>query len=215
MAGATEPSSPAPPKPAPRPHAPSPASETKRRRRHAAHTALAANPDVRQQVLDYCRAHRGEWQGSTKVATAIGIRPATSIAAFKALTAEGELEHNERGGAYSKYRLPEDALDGLAAAGRDEGPADDAERHGNAAAGNGSRPSPRVAKSIARAEREKDTADEDERPETDARVLDSLLHGDGAGTMTEHLEADPAAGICRAGRRNGNVVYTAVDGAIA
>lgn len=92
--------------------------------------------------------------------------------------------------------------------------------------------SSRTAKSIQRAEVEAAEAAANSvrngRSPAAERILESMLHGDGAGTTTElalrldlprrdvaaaiaELEDDETAGLCRAGRRNGNIVYTAVD----
>lgn len=92
--------------------------------------------------------------------------------------------------------------------------------------------SPRTAKSVERAELEAAeaaaNATRNGRSPAAERILESMLHGDGAGTITElamrldlprrdvaaaiqELEEDETAGLCRAGKRAGNIVYTAID----
>lgn len=52
------------------------------------------------------RLPAGEWVGSTIVATEAGVSTGTAIEVLRELLEAGELEHNGKGGAWSKYRRP-------------------------------------------------------------------------------------------------------------
>lgn len=98
---APEPEPPAPVEPEPEPPRPEPAAGDGRHAR-----SLKARADVAAALK---RLPAGEWVGSTAVAAEAGVSTGTTAEILRELLEAGELEHNGKGGAWSKYRSPGDA----------------------------------------------------------------------------------------------------------
>jgi Mn-dependent DtxR family transcriptional regulator len=60
----------------------------------------------REAILNYFGEHAGHWLAASEVARALGIGPGTVTEATRELADNGDLEHNGKGGAWSRYRRP-------------------------------------------------------------------------------------------------------------
>lgn len=63
---------------------------------------------VKTEILAFLTARRGDWYSRSPIAEAVGAHPTTVAGKLMELRESGDVEHNGKGGAWSKVRVPPD-----------------------------------------------------------------------------------------------------------